>query len=194
MSRISNLLLISISHFKWKITSTELAELVEQVQQAKLFLLLMPVKTNVLYRNSLMFSVKVTKSSVRSFKNLLEMTEETTAMALGDQADMVVTISTLVITMAVIQTIVTVLIQMENATATTPEITETITIVKMKTTKLKKVMDPELVDIIRISETEKIAIKDKEKAVSMKIDPSVQRKNERNMKKQSITGISLPAF
>lgn len=125
---------------------------------------------------------------------MLEMTEETTAMALEDQADMVVTISTLVITMAVIQTIVTVLIQMENVTATTQEITETITIVKMKTTKLKKVMDPELVDIIRISETEKIAIKDKEKAVSMKIDPSVQRKNERNKKKQSITGISLPAF
>jgi len=73
MSRILNLLLISISHFKWKITSTELEELVEQVQQAKLFLLLIPVKTSVLYRNSLRFSVKVTKSSVRSFKNLLEM-------------------------------------------------------------------------------------------------------------------------
>jgi len=115
-------------------------------------------------------------------------------MALEDQADMVVTISTLVITMAVIQTIVTVLIQMENVTATTQEITETITIVKMKTAKLKKAMDPELVDIIRISETEKIAIKDKEKAVSMKINPSVQRKNERNKKKQSNTGISLPAF
>jgi len=117
-------------------------------------------------------------------------------MALKEEVDMVVIISTLVTAMEVTQTIVIVQIQMENVTATTQGISEAIIVVKMETAKLQKAMDPELVDtqvIIRISETEKIAAKDKEKVDNTKIAPSVQRKNERNYKNLSIIGISLLA-
>ena len=62
MSRISNLLSISISQNKWKIISTESEELVEQVRQAKLFRLFAIMKISALSKNLLMFFVKVTKS------------------------------------------------------------------------------------------------------------------------------------